>query len=144
MKNIFKTETVTEVVQRINALNKNTEPNWGKMSVNQMLAHCNVTYETVYEDNHAKPNFFMKFILKKMVKPKVVSEIPYPKNGQTAPHFVIKGSRDFDKEKTRLLDYIERTKLLGEEHFNGKESHSFGTLSLVEWNNLFSNILTII
>lgn len=135
--NIFKQSTVADTIGRINSLNSETSATWGKMNVAQMLAHCNVTYEMVYENIHPKPNMFLKFILTKMVKNQVVSEKPYPKNGKTAPQFVIKGDRDFHKEKERLINYIERTKELGESHFDGKESHSFGKLSVEEWSTMF-------
>lgn len=135
--NIFKQEIVAHTIGRINSLSSDTKANWGKMNVAQMLAHCNVTYEMVYDDKHPKPNVFLKFILTKMVKNQVVSDKPYPKNGKTAPQFIIKGDRDFDTEKQRLIDYIERTRALGETHFDGKESHSFGKLSINEWSTMF-------
>ena len=89
--NIFKQETVQKLTTRINQLIPNTTPRWGKMNVSQMLTHCNVSYEMVYDDIHPKPNIFLKFILKSFVKSKVVSDTPYPKNGKTAPQFDNKG-----------------------------------------------------
>ena len=135
--NIFLDETTTKVIGRINNLKPESTPNWGEMQVAQMLAHCNVTYEMVYEDIHPKPNAFMKFILKAFVKKQVVSEKPYPRNGKTAPQFLIKSEKDFNTEKRRLIDYIEKTNALGESHFDGKESHSFDKLNKVEWNTMF-------
>lgn len=135
--NIFTLDTVTQIMVRINQLSPESKPEWGKMSVDQMLAHCNVSYEMVYEDKHPKPNFLVKFMLKMIVKNKVVSDIPYPKNGRTAPQFIIEGSKDFSKEKQRLIDYLSKTQQLGESHFNGKESHSFGPLTKAEWSMLF-------
>ena len=137
MKNIFTKEVTDEVIERIAKLTANTQPNWGSMSVGQMLAHCCVAYEMVYTDKHPKPNAFLKMILKLFVKKSVVSEKPYPKNGKTAPQFLIKEERDFEKEKGRLIDYIKKTQELGEKEFEGKESHSFGKLTIEEWNNLF-------
>lgn len=137
MENIFAEEVVSKTIDRINSLSSTTAGKWGKMNVGQMLAHCNVTYEMVYDDIHIKPNAFLKFILKKMVKNQVVSEKPYPKNGKTAPQFIITDNRDFSTEKKRLIDYIKRTQAFGESHFDGKESHSFGPLTITEWNNLF-------
>lgn len=134
--NIFEQETVTEVINRIDKLTPQTKSNWGKMSVDQMLAHCNVSYEMVYENIHPKPNSFLKFILKNLIKNKVVSNKPYQKNGKTAPQFLMKESKNFELEKKRLVDYINRTQELGEQHFDGKESHSFGKLSKEEWNNM--------
>ncbi|MGI9541818.1 MAG: DUF1569 domain-containing protein, partial [Cyclobacteriaceae bacterium] len=110
-------------------------------SVGQMLAHNNVAYEMAYEDKHPKPNAFMKFILKLMVKQSVVGEKPYKKNIRTAPQFLMTEEKDFEREKQRLIAYITKTQELGETYFDGKESHSFGSLSKIEWNNLFSKHL---
>lgn len=137
MKNVFKQEDVTEVLNRIEKLSSTSQPLWGTMSVGQMLAHCNVTYEMVYDNKHPKPNFFIALMLKLFVKNKVVGEAPYGQNGQTAPQFIIKGTKDFATEKQRLIEYIKKTQQLGENHFEGKESLSFGILSKNEWNNMF-------
>ena len=137
LPNIFTNTVSDAVIQRINQLSPSTQPIWGKMSVDQMLAHCNVTYEMIYDDIHQKPNVFMKFILKMLVKNMVVNEAPYKKNNQTAPQFIIKEAKNFEIEKKRLIDYITKTQQLGESHFDSKESHSFGALNKIEWNNMF-------
>lgn len=68
LPNIFTPEVTNLLIQRINKLHANTEQKWGKMSVAQMLAHCNVTYEMAYENVHPKPNAFLKLMLKLFVK----------------------------------------------------------------------------
>jgi Protein of unknown function (DUF1569) len=135
--NIFNKEVTSAIIERVNKLTPSTQPLWGKMSVAQMLAHCNVSYEMVYENIHPKPNAFMRFILKLLVKSKVVGEAPYGRNGQTAPQFIIKETKDFNTEKTRLKDFLVKTQQLGEDYFEGRESHSFGALTKTEWNNMF-------
>jgi len=137
LPNIFTTDVSEKVIERINKLTPSTQANWGKMSVSQMLAHCNVTYELIFEDKHPKPNSFVKLILKLFIKNAVVNETPYKRSSQTAPAFLIKDEREFEKEKQRLIDHIRKTQQLGETHFNGKESHSFGALNTVEWSNMF-------
>jgi hypothetical protein len=137
MKNIFNNADSNELINRINKLSNSTKPQWGKMEVAQMLAHCNVTYEMAYEDIHPKPNGFVKFILKLLVKNKVVNEVPYKHDSSTAPQFIIKSEKEFDKEKARIVDYINKTQQLGAANFEGKESHSFGALTSTEWNNMF-------
>lgn len=137
MKNIFNKTTTTELVNRIAQLSPTSKPNWGKMQVAQMLAHCNVTYELVYEDQHPKPSAFKKWMLKAFVKNIVVSEKPYKQSSRTAPEFMITTDKNFDTEKNRLLAYIEKTEELGEKYFDNKESHSFGHLTVGEWNNMF-------
>jgi hypothetical protein len=137
MKNAFNQDDVTEFIGRINKLTVDTKPKWGKMNVEQMLAHCNVTYEMVYDNIHPKPNAFKRFILKLIVKNIVVNDKPYKPNSQTAPEFIIKDTRKFELEKQRLIDYLLKTQQLGAKHFDGKESLSFGVLNQQEWNNMF-------
>ena len=137
LPNIFTQVVTDQIIARLQQLTPQTQPKWGKMDAAQMLAHCNVTYEMLFEGNHPKPNAFVKFMLKLFVKGGVVNEVPYKHNGQTAPQFIINGSRDFEKEKQRLIEYIQRVQQLGGASFEGKESHSFGALTAVEWNNMF-------
>jgi len=142
MENIFDAKTAQNYIDRINRLNSETQGKWGKMSVSQMLAHCNVTYEFIYEpQKHPKPNIIAKFILKKFVKPKVVNKIPYKQNLPTGPQFKITGDKNFEEEKKRLIGFIQKTQQLGREAFDGKISHSFGKLSAQEWNNMMAKHL---
>lgn len=137
MKNIFTQEVTQEVINRINQLTPETKALWGKMTVAQMLAHCNVTYELVYDNKIPKATGIKKFLLTAFVKKAVVSETSYKRNSQTGSHFIIKETKDFHDEKTRLIAYLEKTQALGEKEFEGKESNSFGALNATEWNNMF-------
>ena len=135
--NIFTQAVAEKVIQRINSLHSTSKPLWGKMNVAQMLAHCSVSYEYLFENKHQKPNPFMKLVIKLLVKKTVVSTIPYKHNSPTGPDFKMTTEKEFEVEKTRLIDYIKRTQVLGENHFDNKESHSFGKLTINEWNNMF-------
>ena len=137
MINIFDLNEANTVIQRINSIKPDASPLWGKMSVDQMLAHCNVTYEMAYDDKHSKPNSFTKFMLKLLVKPTVVNDKPYKKNSRTAPQFLVADTKNFVEEKARLIDYLRKTQSLGADYFEGRESHSFGNLTSNEWNNMF-------
>lgn len=137
LPNIFSQSVADEIIDRLQKLTPSTPAQWGKMNVSQMLAHCNVTYEMAYENKHPKPNFLMRLILKTFVKNLVVNEIPYKKNAQTAPAFLITDEKEFEREKNRLVQYLQKTVDLGAESFEQKESHSFGPLSITEWNNMF-------
>ena len=137
MKNIFDQNDVQTTTERIEKLTPESKGLWGKMTVGQMLAHCNVAYEMAYDDSLPKPGFFKKMMMNLFVKPMVVGEKPYKKNSQTAPQFLMKEDKDFTKEKSRLIEFINKTLELGSSHFEGKESVSFGALTTKEWNNLF-------
>lgn len=118
MKNIFDPEVHQELIDRINQLTPESKPNWGKMSVDQMLAHCCVAYEMAYTDKHPKPNGFVRFLLKTFVKKGVVNEKPYSKNSRTAPQFIISDRKDFEDEKSRLISYIQKTFDYGPNYFD--------------------------
>jgi len=141
MKNIFDTTDVQEIKNRINALSSETTPEWGKMTVDQMLAHLNVAYDMAYTDQYKKPGAIGKLMLKLFVKKAVVGPKPYPKNGRTAPDFIIKERKNFEEEKAKLINYLDKTQSLGKAHFENRESHSFGPLTSSEWNVLFSKHL---
>lgn len=137
MVNMFESNGAQQVIGRINKLTATTKGEWGKMEVAQMLAHCNVAYDMAYTDQYKKPGSVAKFFLKLMVKRSVVGPRPYPKNGRTAPDFIISDERDFEFEKSKLISYIEKTQQHGAAYFDQRESHSFGPLSKDEWNILF-------
>lgn len=138
IKNIFEKEVSDEIINRINQLSNTQNPLWGKMSVDQMLAHCNVTYSYTYEpEQYKKPNVFKRFLLKNLVKGIVVGQKPFSKNGQTAPDFIINGNKNFDSEKSKLIENIIKTQQLGESYFDGKENFSFGIMTKQEWNTMF-------
>jgi hypothetical protein len=49
----------------------------------------------------------------------------------------MKEEKNFEAEKKRLIDYLKKSVELGEVYFDGKESLSFGKMTVAEWNNLF-------
>jgi hypothetical protein len=138
IKDIFAPEIANEVIERINHITPNQKPEWGKMSADQMLAHCNVTYSFVFEpEKFKKPGMLKKFVLNTFVKKFVVGEKPYKINSPTAADFLIKNSRNFEKEKSLLIENIKKVRGLGRAYFEGKENFSFGKLSAEEWNIMF-------
>ena len=136
MKNVFDPAVTAELIHRIEKLSPESPALWGKMSVDQMLAHCCVAYEMAFTDKHPSANPLMRFLLKAFVKPGVVNEVPYKKNLPTAPAFRIKNKKNFAEEKGRLIAFLEQTLAAGEAGFEGKASPSFGQMSAKEWNNL--------
>ena len=142
MENIFDAKIVQQYINRINELTPNTQRKWGKMSVNQMLAHLNVPYSFIFEpEKHKKPSFIVKFILTAFVKSKIVNEKPYKQNLPTSPAFIISDERNFEDEKKKLIGNLQRVQQLGSTAFDGKENTSFGKMSSQEWNNMLAKHL---
>lgn len=141
MVDLFTQTGLGTMKGRVRALSPDSKAQWGKMNVSQMLAHCNVAYEIEYTDKHPKPGSLQRFLIKLLAKQAVVGPKPYPRNGRTAPMFIIADERDFAIEQQRLLDHLDKTYALGAKHYDGKENQGFGKLSLQEWNTLFSKHL---
>lgn len=141
MRNLFQKQEVTSTIARINQLTPSTKPQWGKMKVGQMLAHCNVAYDMALTDKYPKAGSIKRFFLKLFVKNVVVGPKPYKRNNPTAPEFKITDERDFELEKNKLIANVEKVQSLGVAHFEGKDSTSFGPLTSNEWNVLFSKHL---
>ena len=142
MKNIFDQTDTSHFIKRINALTEDSFPKWGLMSVDKMLAHCNVTYELIYEqEKYRKPTFITKWLMKNFVKSKVTNELPYKQNLPTGAMFVITDSKNFEEERKRIIGFIQKTQQLGADAFEGKESFNFGKLTSIEWNNMMAKHL---
>lgn len=135
--NTFDSKTTEAVLNRLEKLNHTATPQWGKMTVAQMLAHLNVTYDLAYDKVHSPANFFTKILLKLLVKPLVTNDKPYKKNSHTAPIFIIINERDFEKEKSIFIDNIKKTEADGIAFFEGKVSSSFGPMTAKEWSTQF-------
>lgn len=138
---LFDAPGVETMRRRITALTPDSQPLWGKMSVSDMLAHVNVAYEMVYTAKHSRPNPIMRWVLKTIVKQRVVGPDPYPRHAPTAPAFRITEARDFETERQRLLDYLQQVMDEGRAAFEGRPSLSFGPLTATEWNALFAKHL---
>ena len=139
--NTFDASVKEDNLNRLEKLTASTTPKWGTMNAPQVLAHLNVAYKMALNENTKINRGFKRFIISLLAKKQVVSEKPYPKNGRTAPEFIIADERDFEKEKALLISNINEVFTKGKTHFEGKESASFGPLSEKEWSNLFQKHL---
>ena len=142
MQNVFDAKDAQEYINRINNLTPETPRKWGKMSVDQVLAHLNVAYDLTFTpEKFPKPSFIAIFLLSKFVKPKITNEIPYKQSLPTSPAFIIADERNFEEEKAKLIGNIQRVQQLGKKAFEGKENINFGKMTAQGWNNMFAKHL---
>lgn len=137
LPNIFTKPVADSIISRIENLKSNTTPQWGKMDVSQMLAHCNVTYSMAFDENYKKSSPFLRFILKNLAKKGIVNEVPLKKNSSTAPEMVIKTSKNFEEERAILISNLQKAVRVGEKFFDAKDHPGFGVMSIQEWNNFY-------
>lgn len=132
MKNLFDKETHTEIINRINCLTPDTQRQWGKMIVSQMLAHCKEAFKVPLSDKKM-PRNIMGLLIGWAFKKKLYNEDPWKKNLPTAPNFIIKDERDFEKEKQELTGMINQFYKGGPDNV-GKFPHPmFGSFTAEQW-----------
>ncbi len=140
--NIFERSGFDRLIDRVNSLSPESKSKWGKMDVAQVLAHCNLVFEMFYhKERFKKPNPVVKFLSIKLIKPMLLGPKPYKHSMRTAPELVVTEAKNFDQEHRKLLDHLEKTNSLGEAHFEGQESISFGKMTAAEWSTLWSKHL---
>lgn len=130
-QDLTATEVKANLIARINKLHAGSPALWGKMTVAQMLAHCQAQLRVALGDEKLKHSLLGK-LLGGWAKKKLLEEKPFSKNLPTAPSFVIRHQPEFEKEKNNLIGMITR--------FNAstitKDPHPFfGKMTVEEWSS---------
>lgn len=134
MKRLSEPGTVDEIIARINLINENSLPLWGKMKPAQMFTHLNRYMELTFGERKLKREF-SGVLFSYFAKKKLYTDKNLPKNMPTNPYFVIKDERNFEAEKSRLIKYVNKMNRSGNTAFIG--SHPFfGKLTPYEWERL--------
>ena len=90
MKSIFDKQTKDEVVGRIKLLNENSKPQWGKMTVAQMVKHCSLCEEYYYGNIKIKRSFLGRVFGKRAINSILKDETTgIRKNAPTPPPFKV-------------------------------------------------------
>lgn len=135
MKNLFNRDTVEEIVARIGKLQSTDRALWGKMTLSQMMAHCQVPLEVAVGEKKLKRNIF-GILFGRMAKKQMMGGAPFRKNLPTDKSFLIKDQRDFEKEKITLLELVKKFAVTSPQSMS-RESHPFfGKMAPEEWGIL--------
>jgi hypothetical protein len=136
MKNFFDVSDRRELLGRLDGLRPDAARLWGKMDVAQMFAHCAIALEVAAGDV-SKTQAFIGKVLAPFVKKKVLHGTePLSKNSPTDPTFVVSDSRDFAREKARLVEVAKRVGEAGATAADGRMHSFFGRLTGEEWGVL--------
>jgi len=135
VKTLFQKEIVNEIIIRIEKLSPETQRLWGKMNVDQMLAHCAIGLETAIGSKYYPQLLFGK-LLGRFFKSMGVGDRPINKNGPTNPAFIITNTDGFEKEKQNLLNLIKHFSEGGEAKCTTNPHSFFGKLTPLEWSSL--------
>lgn len=106
--NLFHAGVKQQIINRINKLTPQSQAQWGKMNVAQMLAHCKMPIGVALGTHTIKSNPFKRMLLS-LFKSMLWNEKPYKQGLPTDKSFITTGTEtDFTREKKALTDTIEQ------------------------------------
>ena len=132
MESIYDQATLQGIFNRIDTLKPDSQRQWGKMDVAQMLAHCSNSLEVALGDKLPKGGFMAK-LLGPFIKSVIVSEKPFKQSLPTDPSFVVADTREFSKEKDHLKTLLTRIST-GRDAMQNKKHPLFGKMTADEWS----------
>lgn len=133
MESYFNETAWNDLQSRLKKLAPESQTQWGKMNVAQMMAHCQEPLRIALsqETTNLKPNWLIKLFFKKMM----YSKKPFRKNAPTPPAFQITDERDFHKEKRELKHWM--TELWNDRDNENRRPHPvFGNFTKEQWGIL--------
>ena len=106
MLTIVDKQAREDIINRIQQLNEDSKPLWGKMTVYQMLKHCS-QWEELALGKQVYKQVFLGKIFGKIALRSISKDKPLKRNMPTVPSFVITGEGDVALEKENLITLIE-------------------------------------
>ena len=110
MKTLFDKSTRDELVQRINSIDENNKPVWGKMNVSQVSKHCTIWNEWVLgkKDFVYKQELLGKIFGKMALKSNTKNDKPIGKNMPAGKAFTVKENvSDLSAQKSIWIEQIK-------------------------------------
>lgn len=135
MNSIYDKTSSEVMIARINKLTPESQPLWGKMSVDQMLHHCKLATDVAFGDQDLKINFLMK-LLGKMLKKKVFYGGNMGKNSPTAKEFIITEHFDLEKVKSELIANFSHFASEGTSSIKLMDHPFWGKMTYEDWDAL--------
>lgn len=132
IKNLFETTAYNETVARIKRLHAASPRNWGKMTVSQMLQHCQEGFKVALSSKELKRHP-IGMLFGWMLKASLYNEKPWKKSLPTAPNFIIKNEPAFDAARAGLLSMMEAFHRKGAVGVGNKMHPMFGRLTAEQW-----------
>jgi len=137
MKNLFDATVASQLQNRLQNLQANSERHWGKMTAPQMLAHCSIGLQWAVGEMVPEKLPLPLRLMGRLVKPLVFrNEDPLKKNSPTAKSLIIADQRDFDHERQRISNLIDKFAQGGPARCTTNPHSFFGKLTPEQWATL--------
>lgn len=135
MQSLLNPSDKAAIVARLQKLTPQSQRQWGKMTVTQMLVHV---YQPLIIGLGGKKRrlSLLGLLFGKMVKRKFLSGQPISKNLPTDPKFVITSTDDdFETELRKVLEAVEK---ISHNSIDTQNPHPFfGKMTADEWGKLW-------
>lgn len=125
------------IKKRVQALRPDSQRKWGRMTVDQMLWHVNRPLAESLGEYTGPP---AKAPIPRKLLRWLALNVPWPKGARTRPDLVAAKHHDFELEKLRCLDFIDR---VASRDMNGvwPRSAGFGEMAGKHWSQLHAKHL---
>lgn len=133
MQSLFEEETYSKILDRVSNLNSNSERLWGKMSVGQMVWHCQYPLKIAIKNKETKKkgNIFVRLFIKKSM----YNDKTWRKSLPTAPALKTKEDKKLEDELPKLILLITEFQALNKR--NKWHPHPlFGILTHEQWGKM--------
>lgn len=136
MKSLFDTNSQQEILERIEKLNETSSAQWGKMSVGQMLTHCQKPLEVANGNLQLNSKIgVLKKLMFKLFKPLMYNDKTWQKNLETVTEFKITDAKEFNQEKEKLVKVINEFSTLKDKS-NWPKHPFFGEFNTEQWGKM--------
>ncbi len=130
VKNLFDPAVKHDTIDRINKLTPASKALWGKMNVEQILAHLQLPIGIAFGTHQLKGNFILKLI-GPLFKSVLYSDKPYKHGLPTDKSFIITDSRNFETERSKLIEILNR---FNEGNMTNDKHPVFGKFTKEQWS----------
>jgi len=136
MEKKFNSSDIESFVRRIQNINTQSIPKWGKMDAYQMLKHCTLSEQINLGEKKIKRLFigrlFGKIVLKSITKEGAQNK----KNAQTHPSLIITGKGNVEAQKNEWISKLREYPQMDQLALINRVHPFFGKMTLDQWEQL--------
>jgi len=108
MKDIFNSQTNYQIKARVQQLNANSQAQWGKMTVYQMLKHCSENEKLMLRERTYSRRLLGRIFGKLALHASIKDDKPLDKNQPTHPDLKFTGEGDVEMQKKEWLSLLDK------------------------------------
>lgn len=128
MKSIFDHSSSRELIDRLAILTSNSQPQWGQMTVDEMLKHCQQPF--LYQPLTQRKKSLKQRLIARLYKPMMYNRKPFRKHLPAPKAYRVSQTDGFETEKQKLMELIVS---FSKKTTDFPEHPIFGVLTKKQW-----------